>query len=63
MTEQQYTERAADLLADSATTVKFAADYLSLVSDKHNAAIRVRLWQKLDMKQKFYDKYKEITVK
>lgn len=63
MTEQQYIERAADLLADSNTTVKFAADYLSLVSDKHNAAIRVRLWQKLNIKQKFYDKYKEITVK
>lgn len=63
MTEQQYIERAADLLADSTTTVKFAADYLSLVSDKHNAAIRVRLWQKLNIKQKFYDKYKEITVK
>lgn len=63
MTEQQYIERAADLLADPNTTVKFAADYLSLVSDKHNAAIRVRLWQKLNIKQKFYDKYKEITVK
>ena len=51
------------MLADPETTVKFAADYLSLVSDKHNAAIRVRLWQKLDMKQKFYDKYKEMAVK
>lgn len=63
MTEKQYIERAAELLADPETTVKFAADYLSLVSDKHNAAIRVRLWQKLEMKQKFYDKFKEVTVR
>ena len=63
MTEQQYIERAAELLADPETTVKFAADYLSLVSDKHNAAIRVRLWQKLELKQKFYDKFKEVTVR
>ena len=63
MTEKQYIERAAELLADPETTVKFAADYLSLVSDKHNAAIRVRLWQKLELKQKFYDKFKEVTVR
>ena len=63
MTEQQYIDRAAELLADPETTVKFAADYLSLVSDKHNAAIRIRLWQLLEMKQKFYDKFKEVTVR
>ena len=63
MTEQGYIERAAQILADPNTTVKFAADYLSLVSDKHNAAIRIRLWQLLEMKQKFYDKFKEVTVR
>lgn len=59
MTEQQYIERAADLLADSNTTVKFAADYLSLVSDKHNAAIRVRLWQKLELRRQNYRQWQE----
>ena len=63
MTDRQYIERAAQILADPNTTVKFAADYLSLVSDKHNAAIRVRLWQLLEMKQKFYDRFKEVTVR
>ena len=63
MTDRQYIERAAQILADPNTTVKFAADYLSLVSAKHNAAIRIRLWQLLEMKQKFYDNFKEVTVR
>ena len=63
MTDRQYIERAAQILADPNTTVKFAADYLSLVSANHNAAIRIRLWQLLEMKQKFYDKFKEVTVR
>ena len=63
MTDRQYIERAAQILADPNTTVKFAAEYLSLVSKKHYEAIRVRLWQLLEMKQKFYDKFKEVTVR
>lgn len=59
MTEQQYIDRAAELLADPETTVKFAADYLSLVSDKHNAAIRVRLWQKLELRRQNYRQWQE----
>lgn len=59
MTDRQYIERAAQLLADPNTTVKFAAEYLSLVSKKHYEAIRMRLWQLLELRRKNYRHWQE----
>ena len=49
MTDRQYIERAAQLLADPNTTVKFAAEYLSLVCLLYTSIRQaaVHLWQPL----------------